>query len=178
MYPTVIFIGVSIFVSKFIFNIRTGNIQRCAGEWKCYGSTDGIIFTEIEEGSQNTRLITTDYSTGFYQNTLSSSFKTPYLYIGFTINKLCGTGQTVLNFSDIQIFGKDLLNPKSPQFALHTINRGYGWITDKGSFTYHFDTKTYLENLFTPKYQKAEIKKCHAYLNEFYKSYKELDSKK
>ena len=75
-------------------------------------------------------------------------------------------------------WSKDLLNPKSPQFALHTINRGYGWITDKGSFTYHFDTKTYLENLFTPKYQKAEIKKCHAYLNEFYKSYKELDSKK
>lgn len=71
-------------------------------------------------------------------------------------------------------WSKDLLNPNVPQFALHTINRGYGWITDKGNFVYHVDTKLYMENTFQPKDEKTEIKKGHAFLHQFYKHYKAL----
>ena len=75
-------------------------------------------------------------------------------------------------------WSKDLLNPNVPQFALHTVNRGFGWISPLGSMSYHMDTKMYLENLYSPADEKKEVKNCHAFLNEFYKSYKELDKKK
>ena len=75
-------------------------------------------------------------------------------------------------------WSKDLLNPNVPEFTLHTVNRGFGWISPVGSMSYHMDTKMYLENLYKPADEKKEVKNCHAYLNEFYKSYKELDKKK
>ncbi len=71
-------------------------------------------------------------------------------------------------------WSKDLLNPKAPEFALHTINRGYGWISSKGNIVYQMDTKTFGENTYLPNDQKAEIKNCHAFLNQFYKNFKEL----
>ena len=71
-------------------------------------------------------------------------------------------------------WSKDLLNPKAPQFALHTINRGYGWITDKGNMVYHVDTKMYLENTFSPRDEKSEVRKGQAFLQQFYKHYKAL----
>ena len=71
-------------------------------------------------------------------------------------------------------WSKDLLNPKVPEFALHTINRGYGWISSKGNIVYQMDTKTFGENTYLPDDQKAEIKNCHAFLNQFYKNFKEL----
>ncbi len=71
-------------------------------------------------------------------------------------------------------WSKDLLNPNSPEFALHTINRGYGWISSKGNLIYHMDTKTLLEDTYLPKDQLNEKKNCHAFLNQFYTNYKEL----
>jgi phosphoglycerol transferase MdoB-like AlkP superfamily enzyme len=71
-------------------------------------------------------------------------------------------------------WSKDLLNPKVPEFALHTINRGYGWISSKGNIVYQMDTKTFGENTYLLNDQKAEIKNCHAFLNQFYKNFKEL----
>ena len=71
-------------------------------------------------------------------------------------------------------WSKDLLNPKAPEFALHTINRGYGWISSKGNIVYQMDTKTFGENTYLPNDQKAGIKNCHAFLNQFYKNFKEL----
>ena len=71
-------------------------------------------------------------------------------------------------------WSKDLLNPKVSQFALHTINRGYGWISSKGNIVYHMDTKVYLENTYLPQDQKKEITMCHSFLSEFYRNYKSL----
>ncbi len=71
-------------------------------------------------------------------------------------------------------WSKDLLNPKVPQFALHTINRGYGWITDKGNFIYNVDTKMYLENTYKPQDEKLEVEKGQAFLYQFYQHYKAL----
>ena len=71
-------------------------------------------------------------------------------------------------------WSKDLLNSNSPEFALHTINRGYGWISSKGNIVYQMDTKTFGENTYLPQDQKQEIKKCHAFLTQFYENYKAL----
>jgi phosphoglycerol transferase MdoB-like AlkP superfamily enzyme len=84
-------------------------------------------------------------------------FRIPFLIWGAALKEeYCGTKQHKIGSqSDIaatlvyQVRGdlnkfpwsKDLLNPKSPEFALHTINRGYGWISNKGNYIYHMDTK-------------------------------------
>jgi hypothetical protein len=92
-----------IILSKFRFYSRPSFTIRAPAEWKCYGSTDGITFNEIVEGSQTIRLTTTDYSSGYYEKQLASTFTTSYSYIGWTINKLAG-GSDILNFCEIQMF--------------------------------------------------------------------------
>jgi hypothetical protein len=82
---------------------------KAPAEWKCYGSNDGITFTEITEASQMTRL--TSYTFGFYEKTLNPSFTTQYQWIGFVFNKLLSTsGQTDLSFVELQIFGKEIIS--------------------------------------------------------------------
>ena len=71
-------------------------------------------------------------------------------------------------------WSKDLLNPKSPEFALHSIIRGYGWVSDKGNMIYQMDTKSQLENTYSPKDREPELKKCNAFLTQFYKEFKSL----
>jgi hypothetical protein len=97
-----------IILTRFIFYQRAGDtISRAPAKWKCYGSNDGINFTEITDASNTT----TDaaYSNFFTTKTLPAYFDIPYLYIGWTINKLVGGNSIadLLNFSEIQIFGKD-----------------------------------------------------------------------
>ena len=85
--------------------------QKAPSEWKVYGSNDGITFTEIIEASQMTRLITNDYTFGFYEKTLNSSFTTQYQWIGFVFGKLLSvSGNTDLLFSELQIFGKEIIS--------------------------------------------------------------------
>ena len=71
-------------------------------------------------------------------------------------------------------WSKDLMNPNVPEYAMHTINRGYGWVSNKGKLVYQMDTKTYLENTYKKEDEKLEIKKCHSFLTQFYKNYKSL----
>ena len=71
-------------------------------------------------------------------------------------------------------WSKDLMNPNVPEFALHTINKGYGWVTPKGNMTFQMQSNIYVEDLFDPKNRKAEIKKGNALLNEVYRYYKKL----
>ena len=105
----IIKLPVSIILTKFIFKDRPSLTSRAPGEWKCYGSNDGIIFTEIKEASQSTRLTTSDYSDGTYTKILNTSFNTKYIYIGFTFNKNVGGDihSYMINFNEIQIFGKE-----------------------------------------------------------------------
>lgn len=71
-------------------------------------------------------------------------------------------------------WAKDLLNPKAPEFALHTINRGYGWVTPTGSFTYHMDGKQYLDNTYSPSELAKQRKRCEAMMSLIYENYKAL----
>lgn len=71
-------------------------------------------------------------------------------------------------------WSKDLLNPACPQFALHTINRGYGWITEKGNFSYHMDFKNYPDNSYDAQTLEVERKRCHSFMSLIYNEYKEL----
>jgi phosphoglycerol transferase MdoB-like AlkP superfamily enzyme len=71
-------------------------------------------------------------------------------------------------------WSKDLMNPNVPEFALHTINKGYGWVTNKGNMTFQMQSNIYVEDLFDKKIRKQEINKGNALLNEVYRYYKKL----
>lgn len=71
-------------------------------------------------------------------------------------------------------WAKDLLNPYAPEFALHTINRGYGWVTPKGNFTYQMENKLFIENNFSEKDFKKELSTCQTLLAMIYEEYKKL----
>ena len=68
---------------------------------------DGTSFNEIAEAEQTTRLFNTNYINNYYEKTLASTFTTPYLCIGFTIQKLIGNN-LYLTFNELEIFGKEL----------------------------------------------------------------------
>jgi len=71
-------------------------------------------------------------------------------------------------------WSKDLLNPMSPEFALHTIHRGFGWITPKGNFSFNMDTKLFPDNTFDKKQLKRERNRCHAFMSLIYEEYLKL----
>lgn len=71
-------------------------------------------------------------------------------------------------------WAKDLLNPNAPEFALHTINRGYGWVTPKGNFTYHMENKIVMDNSYSDKDYKQEFSNCQSLLSMIYSDYKKL----
>jgi hypothetical protein len=98
-----------ILLTRYRIYQRSDFPTKAPAEWKCYGSNDGIIFTEITEASQMTRL--TSYTSGFYEKSLNSSFTTQYQYIGFVFNKLLSSsGQTDLSFAELQLFGKEIIS--------------------------------------------------------------------
>ena len=71
---------------------------------------DGVNFTEIVEASNNTTpLIYADYISGIYQKILNASFNTPYLYIGFVVNKLTGgdSSATTMTLQEFYIYGRE-----------------------------------------------------------------------
>ena len=68
-------------------------------------------------------------------------------------------------------WSKDLLNPNCPEFALHTINRGFGWVTPKGNFSYNMDAKRFLDNSFASSILKKEERRCHAFMSLLFDEY-------
>lgn len=71
-------------------------------------------------------------------------------------------------------WSKDLMNPQVPQFALHTITRGYGWITPQGNMTYEMQAGVFVEDNFPKQIREKEHQNCFAFLTEVYKYYKHL----
>lgn len=71
-------------------------------------------------------------------------------------------------------YSKDLMNPKVPQFAFHSIIRGYGWGTDKGNFTYYMEQKIVGDNTYSESDFKREQLNCSYFLNTLYEDYKKL----
>ena len=96
-----------IMLTKFRF-YTGGTTQRSPAEWKCYGSNDGITFTEIIQGSQLIPINSSSYSLGYYEKILAS---TQYQYIGFVVNKIVSTsGNTDLCFGEIKLYGKEIIS--------------------------------------------------------------------
>lgn len=71
-------------------------------------------------------------------------------------------------------WSKDLMNPDVPQFAFHSVIRGYGWITPKGSLTWYMEQKIMGENTFPQEDTQKELKNCHWFLSAIYEDYKQL----
>lgn len=71
-------------------------------------------------------------------------------------------------------WSKNLLNPGSKSFALHTVNRGYGWISEEGNFSYNLDVKRHLDQNYSPEDLKKQSVLCRAYLVELYRQFKVL----
>jgi phosphoglycerol transferase MdoB-like AlkP superfamily enzyme len=71
-------------------------------------------------------------------------------------------------------WSKDLMNPNVPEFALHTITRGYGWITPKGNMTYEMQSAVFVEDNFPKNVRFKEHQNCFAFLTEVYGYYKSL----
>jgi hypothetical protein len=102
-----------IILTKFRFYPRINLNFRIPGEFKFYGSMNNIDYTEITQASQITpRLTNADIINGYYEKTLAAGFNTPYLYIGFAVNKLIGTSgfPDCVNFQEFQIYGKEALS--------------------------------------------------------------------
>lgn len=88
--------------------------------------------------------------------------------------------QTLLKQLDIHEdedypWSKNLLSANVPEFALLATARGFGWVSPKGSFTYHFDFERYLVNTFEDKdLLETERKRCDAFMQLLYKQYEDL----
>ena len=98
-----------ILLTRYRIYQRSDFLTKAPAEWKFYGSKDGINFIEITEATQATRLST--YSGGYFEKSLNQSFNIMYQYFGIVINKILSTsGQSDLSFSELQLFGKEILN--------------------------------------------------------------------
>ena len=120
----------------------------------------------------------------------SPFFKIPLLFWGPVIkNQFQGKRNSILGaqadfpvtlLSQLDIKSKDypwsknLLSYKCPQFAIHTINKGFGWATPKGNFTYQLQEKLYIQQTFTKKDLKQEERNAKAMLNSIYNYYKKM----
>ena len=67
-------------------------------------------------------------------------------------------------------WSRDMMSPNCPEFVLHTIQRGYGFVTPGGNMTYLMDTKTFIQN----DLPKKDISDCHSFLLTVYRNYKSL----
>ncbi|MFT5778283.1 MAG: phosphoglycerol transferase MdoB-like AlkP superfamily enzyme [Crocinitomicaceae bacterium] len=143
---------------------------------------DNTIFVFIADHGHSTPSAPVPYSSAFYRIPIliwGEPLKDEYR--GQRIDKL--GSQTDVAATLMYQFGgdlsrypwsKDLLNPESPEFALHTIIDGYGWVSPKGAFTYKMMTKQVIENSYSDEDFKGEVDNCNAYLRTVYEDYKAL----
>jgi len=112
----IIKLPVSIILTKFRFYGRLGFVNQAPSAWRCYGSNDGITFTEIKNASNDTTPLTlASYDTNrMYEKSLTT-FNTSYNYIGFTFNKkIVDASEPYLSISELQLFGREKLNIMPP----------------------------------------------------------------
>ena len=104
-----------IILTKFKFFHRTSFVSQAPSLWRCYGSNDGVNFTEITEAFNDVianALVASSYNINkMYEKVLNDTFKTFYQYIGFTFNKT--VSNQYLCFCELQLFGKENNNFQS-----------------------------------------------------------------
>lgn len=72
------------------------------------------------------------------------------------------------------LWSKDLLNPDCPEFAFHTVVRGYGWVSPKGGMTWQMEHKNFIVNSYKKKDVISEQRNCDAFLVSYYNFIKDL----
>jgi len=93
------------------FKLYYTNPYSAPALWRLYGSSDGLLFTEIPEGGNFIdALNTNNYSGGFYEKIFDNTKE--YLYIGIVINKIIGgnISASYLNFGQFQLYGVNVNN--------------------------------------------------------------------
>jgi hypothetical protein len=102
----------SIILQRFRFYGRPNFLTQTPTMWRCYGSNDGITFTEIKSASNDTRPLTlASYDANrMYEKIVNTNIS--YLYIGFTFNKV--NNNDYLCFAELQLFGREKLNIMPP----------------------------------------------------------------
>ncbi len=143
---------------------------------------DNTIFVLIADHGHAVNQVQNPSSTDF--------FKIPCLiwgkplkkeFQGKRINKLGSQADIVRTLSyqlngDYKnyIYSTDLLNPNAPEFAMHGIARGYGFINKTGSFTYEMLSNIVIENkMNTADYEKY-ANYTHRLISMIYSDYKKL----
>lgn len=111
----------------------------------------------------------------FFGEVLKPAFKGKKIDIVGAQNDIATTLLHQLGLkTDKYPWSKNLLNPTTKSFALHTVTRGYGWISNTGNFSYNLD----LKNVLDQNYSASEFEKqsliCKAYLVELYRQFKAL----
>jgi len=106
-------------MTKFRFYTKIGAIFNFPLYWKCYGSTDGLNFFNINEAHNSRTFILSDnvYTNpntniiyNYYEKILPSSYNKIYNYIGFVVNRIYNISATSLTLASVEIFGKISLN--------------------------------------------------------------------
>lgn len=124
-----------ILLTKIRFYSTNGYTERSPGEWRCYGSTNNTSYTVITEGSQYPKIGISDYSLGYYDKVLASTFTTEYQYFAICVNKLAGSGNT-LAFSNFIFYGK-IKDTNYPKYLTYngTSQTFTGSLTGSGSLS-------------------------------------------
>jgi phosphoglycerol transferase MdoB-like AlkP superfamily enzyme len=121
----------------------------------------------------------------------SEFFKIPVLFWGEPLKKefrnkvnskigaQCDLVQTLLYQMKIPVkseypWSKDILNPHSPEFAFHTIMKGYGWKSPNGCYTKQMEGNIVIQDSLPPQFKSLELEKCHSLFDQVYKYYKKL----
>jgi hypothetical protein len=95
-----------IILKSYTFWTRNSYNSLSPGEWKFYGSVDGVSFVEIVDASQTSKIVAASYNgTSYTKNILN--YNTPFLYYGFCVNKLTGTDVTNLSFTEFRLYGDE-----------------------------------------------------------------------
>jgi phosphoglycerol transferase MdoB-like AlkP superfamily enzyme len=156
-----------------------GNFIKEAKKKSWYSNT---VFIFISDHGHTTPSAPTPHESPF--------FKIPLLFWGPMLksdfqgkrNSILGA-QSDFSYTLLQQLGinskayswsKNLLNQNCPQFAIHTINKGFGWATPKGNFTYQLQEKLYIQQTFPKQHFKQEENNAKAMLNSIYNYYKKL----
>jgi hypothetical protein len=101
--------------SRYLFRMTdwTPAIVRSPGEWKIYGSVDGVTFSEILGSSVTTRITTDSYINRVISITINPASDW-FLYLGFTFNKLAGqdspgSSASLVLFDELVLYGTEFL---------------------------------------------------------------------
>ena len=147
----------SIKLTKYTFTARPGLVQRAPGEWKIYGSIDGVTWNEISEASVTNKIGITDYnSSNQYTKTVTTD--SLYNYFGLVVNKTADNS-TILNFYQWQIYG-DILNTQNTQNTstidterLYSPNKR--WNRKINNTAFSIDTAEYGNGIYEVEYSSV-----------------------